>query len=81
MKPMTQKPIMMNAADFLKEHERLIKVLKEGKASALNKEAMRQHKELEKTLARPGEHKHNESMRPTKLKRHAEGMPLMHLEY
>jgi len=81
MKRMTEKPVMMNAGDFIKEHERLIKVLRDGKSAALNKEAMRQHAELAKMLARPGEHSQNVSTRPCKMKRQAEGYPMMHMEY
>ena len=81
MKPMTQKPIMMDARSYIKEHERLVDVLRNGNKEKCEAEAKRQQKDLDMALARPKDNDKMLVMRPDKMKRMAEGAPLMHQGY
>lgn len=61
--------IMMDKADFKREHKRLVKVLKAAKTPAAARELRLQRAEMRNVLARP-----------KKLKRR-EDDAMMHLEY
>ncbi len=78
---MTQKPIMMDARSYIKEHERLVDVLRNGNKAKCEAEAKRQQKDLDMALARAKDNEKLMVMRPSKMKRQAEGAPLMHMEY
>jgi hypothetical protein len=81
MKPMTQKPIMMDARSYIKEHERLVDVLRNGNKEKCEAEAKRQQKHLDMALARAKDNDKMMVSRPSKMKLQAEGSPLMHMEY
>lgn len=72
---------MMDAREFIKEHDRLIKVLRDGRAAERHEEAERQARELKMRMARATEHMGNISHRPEKAKRNPEGYPLNHDGY
>ena len=72
---------MMDARSYIKEHERLVDVLRNGNKEKCEAEAKRQQKDLDMALARPKDNEKMMVMRPHKMKRMAEGFPLMHCEY
>jgi hypothetical protein len=78
MKPMKEKPIMMDARAYIKEHERLIDVLRNGNKEKCAAEAKRQQKDLDMALARAKDNDKMLVMRPDKMKLGAEGAPMKH---
>ena len=78
---MKEKPIMMDARSYIKEHERLVDVLRNGNKEKCAAEAKRQQKDLDMALARAKDNEKLTIMRPDKMKRMAEGAPLIHATY